>query len=41
MVRLMRTTVTLEDDVAAAVQRIARERGLSFEQALNSLLRSA
>ncbi len=36
----MRTTVTLDDDVAAAVQRLARERGLSFKQALNTLLRT-
>jgi hypothetical protein len=35
----MRTTVTLDDDVAAAVQRLARERGLPFKQALNALLR--
>ena len=35
----MRTTVTLDDDVAAAVQRVAAERGLSFKAALNSLLR--
>ena len=36
----MRTTVTLDDDVAAGVQRIARERGLSFKAALNGLLRN-
>ncbi len=35
----MRTTVTLDDDVAAAVQRAARERGVSFKDALNTLLR--
>lgn len=40
MMTAMRTTVTLDDDVAAAVQRIARERGLSFKAALNSLLRA-
>lgn len=32
--------MTLDDDVAASVQRVARERGLSFKAALNSLLRS-
>ncbi len=36
----MRTTVTLDDDVAAAVHRLARERGLSFKEALNMLLRT-
>lgn len=36
----VRTTVTLDDDVAAAVQRVARERGLSFKAALNTLLRA-
>ncbi|HWH28046.1 MAG TPA: ribbon-helix-helix protein, CopG family [Mycobacteriales bacterium] len=36
----MRTTVTLDDDVAAAVQRLASERGQSFKAALNTLLRT-
>jgi hypothetical protein len=36
----VRTTVTLDDDVAAAVQRVARERGLSFKAALNAALRA-
>lgn len=36
----MRTTVTLDDDVAAALQATARERGLSFKEALNSALRA-
>ena len=36
----MRTTVTLDDDVAAAVKRAARERGVSFKEALNSVLRA-
>lgn len=40
MMHSMRTTVTLDDDVAAAVQRLAAERGLSFKAALNSVLRS-
>ena len=35
----MRTTVTLEDDVAAALRTVAAERGLSFKHALNSVLR--
>ena len=37
----MRTTVTLDDDVAAALKRIARERDISFKEALNSAIRHA
>lgn len=36
----MRTTVTLDDDVAAAVKRAARERGVSFKEALNAAVRT-
>lgn len=36
----MRTTVTLDDDVAVALQAAARERGLSFKQAINAVLRA-
>lgn len=36
----MRTTVTLDDDVAAAVQRLRRERGLGVSEALNGLARA-
>jgi len=36
----MRTTVTLDDDVAAQLRDVARERGLSFKEALNSALRA-
>lgn len=35
----MRTTVTLDPDVAAKVRSLARERGVSFKEALNSALR--
>jgi ribbon-helix-helix CopG family protein len=35
----MRTTVTLEDDVAAAVERRRRERGVGVSQAVNDLVR--
>jgi hypothetical protein len=35
----MRTTVTLDPDVAARVKEVARERGVSFKEALNSSLR--
>jgi hypothetical protein len=36
----VRTTVTLDPDVEAALRRIARERGLSFKEALNSSIRA-
>ena len=37
----MRTTVTLDDDVAAQLKALAHERGIPFKEALNSALRSA
>lgn len=36
----MRTTVTLEDDVAAALRELAGQRGESFKDTLNSTLRA-
>jgi hypothetical protein len=36
----MRTTVILDDDVAAAVDRLRRERGLGLSEALNELVRA-
>lgn len=36
----MRTTVTLDPDIAAKVRAVAKERGISFKEALNSLLRA-
>ena len=36
----MRTTVTLDPEVAALVERDMRERGVSFKQALNDAIRS-
>ncbi|MGH7278574.1 MAG: CopG family transcriptional regulator [Candidatus Rokuibacteriota bacterium] len=36
----MRTTVTLDPDVAAKVKAVARERGISFKQALNQAIRA-
>jgi hypothetical protein len=36
----MRTTLTLEPDVAALVRRAMRERGLSFKQAVNEAIRA-
>lgn len=35
----MRTTVTLDSDLAARLKALARERGVSFKEALNSVLR--
>ncbi len=35
----MRTTVTLDDDVARQLEQLRRERGLSFKEALNATLR--
>lgn len=36
----MRTTITLADDVAAAVERVRRERSLGLSEAVNELIRS-
>lgn len=36
----MRTTVTLDPDTAALIQRRMRERGISFKQALNEAIRA-
>lgn len=35
----MRTTVTLDEDVAAKLKRLARESDISFKEALNSSVR--
>lgn len=35
----MRTTVTLADDVAAAVERLRRERSIGVSEAVNALAR--
>jgi hypothetical protein len=35
----MRTTVTLDPDVAAKLKQLARERGVSFKEALNGSIR--
>jgi len=35
----MRTTLTLEDDVAASLKRLSRESGRSFKQVVNDVLR--
>ena len=36
----MRTTVTLDPDVAAAVSRVRKERGVGVSQAINDLARA-
>lgn len=36
----MRTTVTLAPDVAAAVERVRRERGVGVSEAVNELVRT-
>jgi hypothetical protein len=36
----MRTTVVLDADVAAKLKAIARQRGISFKQALNQAVRA-
>jgi hypothetical protein len=38
--RIVRTTVTLDDDTAAIVQRRMREQGVSFKVALNDAIRA-
>jgi hypothetical protein len=38
-VQIMRTTVTLASDVAAAVEQLQRERGLGISDAINELVR--
>ena len=35
----MRTTLTLDDDVAAALERLRREKDLSLKEAVNDTLR--
>lgn len=36
----MRTTVSLADDVAAAVQRLRKERSIRLSEAVNELIRA-
>jgi hypothetical protein len=36
----MRTTVTLDQDVAAKLRAVMRERGVSFKEALNDSVRA-
>ncbi len=36
----MRTTVTLDEDVAAKLHQVSRERGVSFKGALNDAVRA-
>jgi len=36
----VRTTITLADDVAAAIEKLRRERGIGLSEAVNDLVRS-
>ena len=36
----MRTTITLDEDVAAQLRRLMHERGITFKSAVNSTLRA-
>jgi hypothetical protein len=36
----MRTTITLDDDVAAALERLRRERSMGLSEAINELIRA-
>ncbi|MBI1736440.1 MAG: ribbon-helix-helix protein, CopG family [Candidatus Rokubacteria bacterium] len=36
----MRTTITLDADVAAEIERLRRKRGLGLSEAVNELIRS-
>jgi Ribbon-helix-helix protein, copG family len=36
----VRTTVTLDEDVVAALRQLARERGVSFKEVLNAMVRA-
>ncbi len=40
LAHLMRTTVSLDEDVAAAVRSLQRERGIGLSDALNRLARA-
>jgi hypothetical protein len=37
---LVRTTVTLDPDVAAAIEKLRREKGVGLSQAVNDLIRA-
>lgn len=36
----MRTTVTLDEDLAVQLKRLTREQGISFKQAVNTAIRN-
>lgn len=40
MLETVRTTLTLADDVAAAVERLRRERSIGMSEAVNELVRA-
>ena len=40
MMRAMRTTITLDPDVAAQLERLTRDRSMTFKEAVNATLRA-
>jgi hypothetical protein len=38
---MMRTTITLDSDVEALLKKFMKERGISFKESVNSLLRAS
>lgn len=36
----MRTTITLDEDTSAAVERLRRDRGIGLSEAVNELIRA-
>jgi hypothetical protein len=38
---MMRTTLTIDDDLAIRIEKLRRSRGLSLKKIINSLLRDA
>jgi hypothetical protein len=40
MLEIMRTTITFAEDVAAAIERLRKERDLGLSEAVNELIRA-
>jgi len=39
-IRMVRTTITLADDVARSIERVRRERSIGLSEAVNELIRA-
>ena len=39
MMQMVRTTITLDPDTAALIDRVMRERGITFKEAVNTAIR--